>query len=323
LSKSLPKTAREKETISGVIPEEYSGLRLDHALAKLFPDYSRARLQKWIKSGEVSVDGKTLRSKDTINGGEKVQIEAVFPVEVQLEPENIPLSIVHEDEQIMVINKPAGMVVHPGAGNANGTMANALLHHYSNIRIVPRVGIVHRLDKDTTGLLVVAKDNKTHASLVDQLQKRTVSRKYAALVHGEFISGGTFKDPIGRHSVDRKKMAVKPSLGREAITHYRIRKKFAGFSLLDVKLETGRTHQIRVHMSYHKHPIIGDRVYGRKLNAGKSEVLALIAGFPRQALHAENLSFIHPGLYEEVTFNAPIPDDFQVLIDALENNHDP
>jgi len=312
----------EKEIINSVIPEEYSGNRLDHALAKMYPEYSRARLQKWIKNGEIRINGHMLRPKDSIQGGERVEIEAVFEDEVMLEPENISLNIIYEDDQILVVNKPTGFVVHPGAGNKDGTMANALLHHYPDIRVVPRVGIVHRLDKDTTGLLVVAKDNKTHTNLVEQLQQRSVSRKYVALVHGDIIAGGTYTDPIGRHSVDRKKMAVKPSIGREAITHFRIRKKFTGFTLLDVSLETGRTHQIRVHMAHHKHPIIGDRIYGRKMNSGKNEILALLAAFPRQALHAERLSFIHPKTQEEVAFHAPIPEDFQILIDALERSHD-
>jgi 23S rRNA pseudouridine1911/1915/1917 synthase len=181
---------------------------------------------------------------------------------------------------------------------------------------------VHRLDKNTTGLLVVAKDLKTHTHLVEQLQQRTVSRKYIALVYGEMIAGGTVDEPIGRHSVDRKKMAVKPSMGRPAITHYRIRKKYNGFTLLDVKLETGRTHQIRVHMSHIKFPIIGDLVYGRKMNAGKNSTLQLLSNFPRQALHAAELSFVHPVKKEEVTFSAPLPSDFQELIDVLENNLD-
>jgi len=310
-----------KETLTAVIPDEYSGLRLDNALVKLFPDYSRARLQKWIKNGNTTVNGTQMRSKDVVSGGEEVLLNVELQDEVELEPENIPLDIIFEDQALLVINKPAGFIVHPGAGHSSGTMANALLHKFPQIRSVPRVGIVHRLDKDTTGLLVVAKDIKTHTHLVEQLQQRSVTRKYVALVHGVFISGGTFDEPIGRHSVDRKKMAVKPSNGREAITHYRIRKKFTGFSLLDISLETGRTHQIRVHLSHHKHPIIGDRVYGRKLNSGKSELLSLLASFPRQALHAENLSFVHPVTKEQVSFSAPIPDGFQELIDALETSN--
>ena len=305
--------------IIGVIPDKYKGLRLDNALVKMYPNYSRARLQKWIKSGAITVDGNIPRAKDTMIGGEEVEIKVILQDEVLLEPEVIELNIVHEDDEIIVVNKPSGLVVHPGAGNSNGTLANALLHHFPKIRVVPRVGIVHRLDKDTTGLLVVAKDIKTHTNLVEQLQQRTVSRNYIALVHGEFISGGTINDPIGRHSVDRKKMTVKPAEGREAITHYRIRKKFTGFTLLDVRLETGRTHQIRVHMSHHKHPIVGDKVYGRKMNPGKNKVLNVVASFPRQALHAFQLSFIHPNAKEQVSFEAPIPNDFLTLIDALEN----
>ena len=308
----------ETEIILGVIPDKYKGLRLDNALAKLYPNYSRARMQKWIKSGAITVDGNIPRAKDTMIGGEKVEIKVILQDEVLLEPEAIELNIVHEDNEIIVVNKPSGLVVHPGAGNSNGTLANALLHHFPEIRVVPRVGIVHRLDKDTTGLLVVAKDIKTHTDLVEQLQQRTVSRNYIALVHGEFISGGTINDPIGRHSVDRKKMTVKPTQGREAITHYRIRKKFTGFTLLDVRLETGRTHQIRVHMSHHKHPIVGDKVYGRKMNPGKNKALNVVASFPRQALHASQLSFIHPNTKEQVSFEAPIPNDFLTLIDALE-----
>ena len=311
----------QKEKLATVIPEEYGGLRLDHALAKIYPKFSRARLQKWIKAGDVHVDGLASKPKNIVHGGEKVEIDARFENEVLLEPENIPLNILHQDDHIVILNKPVGLVVHPGAGNVNGTMANALLHHFPEIRIVPRVGIVHRLDKDTTGLLVVARNNIAHTNLVEQLQQRTVSRKYVAIVHGEYISGGTYNDPIGRHSVDRKKMAVKPSLGREAITHYRIRKKFNGFTVLDVNLETGRTHQIRVHMAHHKHPIVGDRVYGRKINPGKKKTLSLFATFPRQALHAEKLSFKHPITGEEVSFHAPVPDDFQELIDALESDY--
>jgi len=306
------------EIITCVIPEEFSGLRLDHALAKLFPDYSRARIQKWIKSGNVLVSGKNMRPRDMVAGGEQVSLKVELQDEVKLEPEDIPLDIIFEDKDLLVVNKPVGLIVHPGAGNSSGTMANALLHHFPEISYVPRAGIVHRLDKDTTGLLVVAKDLKTHTHLVEQLQQRTVSRKYIALVYGELISGGTIDEPIGRHSVDRKKMAVKPSMGRPAITHYRIRKKYKGFTLLDVKLETGRTHQIRVHMSHIKFPIIGDLVYGRKMNAGKNSTLQLLTNFPRQALHAAELSFMHP----KKQSSAPVPADFQALIDVLENTLD-
>ena len=310
----------KKEILTGIISDEYGGLRLDNALVKLFPDYSRARIQKWIKNGDATVNGKNMRPKDVVTGGENVLIDVQLTDEVSFDPEAIALDIVFEDDELIVINKPAGLIVHPGAGNPTGTMANALLHHLPEILAVPRVGIVHRLDKDTTGLLVVAKDLKSHAHLVEQLQRRTVSRKYIALVYGELISGGTVDEPIGRHSVDRKRMAVKPSMGRPAITHYRIRKKFNGFTLLDVKLETGRTHQIRVHMAHIKYPIVGDRVYGRKMNAGKNSTLLKLSNFSRQALHAAELSFIHPKKQSEITFSAPLPEDFQELIEILECN---
>ncbi len=312
----------DKIKLTGIIPDECGGIRLDNAMVKLFPDYSRARLQKWIKNGDVRVNGLQLRPKDVVIGGENIQLEVQLVDEVSLEPEDIGLDIVFEDDELIVINKPAGLIVHPGAGNPSGTMANALLHHMPEIRSVPRVGIVHRLDKDTTGLLVVAKNLKTHTHLVEQLQQRTISRKYIALVYGEMIAGGTVNEPIGRHSVDRKRMAVKPSMGRPAVTHYRIRKKYNGFTLLDVKLETGRTHQIRVHLSHIKFPIIGDLVYGRKINAGKNSVLQLLTNFPRQALHAAELSFVHPKKQSEVTFSAPLPNDFQELVDILESNLD-
>ena len=310
----------KKEILTGIIPDEYGGLRLDNALVKLFPDYSRARIQRWIKNGDATVNGKNMRPKDVVTGGENVLIDMQLTDEVSFEPEAIALDIVFEDDELIVINKPAGLIVHPGAGNPTGTMANALLHHLPEILAVPRVGIVHRLDKDTTGLLVVAKDLKSHTHLVEQLQRRMVSRKYIALVYGELISGGTVDEPIGRHSVDRKRMAVKPSMGRPAITHYRIRKKFNGFTLLDVKLETGRTHQIRVHMAHIKFPIVGDRVYGRKMNAGKNSTLLKLSNFSRQALHAAELSFIHPKKQSEITFSAPLPEDFQELIEILECN---
>jgi len=268
----------KKEILTGIIPDEFAGLRLDNALVKLFPDYSRARLQKWIKNGDASVNGKRMRPKDVVAGGENIQIDVQLIDEVLLEPEAIALDIIFEDDDLIVINKPAGLIVHPGAGNPAGTMANALLHYLPRIRAVPRVGIVHRLDKNTTGLLVVAKDLKTHTHLVEQLQKRTVSR------------------------------------------NYRIRKKFSGFTLLDVKLETGRTHQIRVHMAHIKFPIIGDRVYGRKMNAGKNSRLLKLSSFSRQALHAAELSFIHPKKQSEITFSAPLPEDFQELVDILECN---
>ena len=302
--------------LSGVIPTSYKGLRLDNALVKLFPDYSRARLQKWIRAGEVSIDGKTLRPKDIVSGGEKIHLCAAMIDENELEPEAIALEVAFEDDQILVVNKPPGMVVHPGAGNYSGTLANALLNHDAELQAIPRVGIVHRLDKDTSGLLVVAKNLESHANLVEQLQQRAVSRKYICLVYGEVIAGGTIDAAIGRHPVDRKRMAV-ISGGKIAVTHYRVQKRFNFCTLLDVELETGRTHQIRVHMTHINYPIVGDPVYGKKIKSTNNKNLIVLSKFPRQALHAASLSFIHPKSKTKCQWSAPLPDDFQLLLESI------
>ncbi len=307
----------EKQQLCSVIPDSFKGLRLDNALVQLFPDYSRARLQKWIRSGDVSVNGKIMRPKDTVLGGEQVILQVELVDEVYLEPEAIDIDIVYEDEFILVINKPANLVVHPGAGNISGTLANALLYYDPSLRSIPRVGIVHRLDKDTTGLMVVAKQLKSHASLVKQLQQRTVSRKYIALVHGEVIAGDSVNAAIGRHPVDRKRMAVTSS-GKTAITYYRIRQRYNLCTLLDVQLETGRTHQIRVHMAHIKQPIVGDPVYGRKVKQTNDVNQIALAKFSRQALHAANLSLTHPSSNTTCEWSVSIPDDFQSLLDSLQ-----
>ena len=299
------------------IPDSFKGTRLDAVLAKMFPDFSRARLQKWIQSGEITIDGKVMRPRDLVAGGEQVLFDVAFQDEVYIQAEAIELNVVYEDEYILVIDKPAGLVVHPGAGNPAGTLANALLHYDATLRAVPRVGIVHRLDKDTSGLLMVAKQLSSHANLVEQLQQRSVTRKYVALVHGEVISGGTIDEPIARHPVDRKRMAVKAT-GKTAITHYRVEKKYAGYTLLDVNLETGRTHQIRVHMAHLHFPIVGDPVYGRKMNPGNNATLIAIANFPRQALHAASLSVIHPHTQQKLEWSAPLPEDFLQLLAQIE-----
>ena len=311
----------DKERLITVIPDSCKGLRLDNALVQLFPDYSRARLQKWIKNGDISVDGKSLRPRDIILGGEKVTLQAESIDEVRMKAQAIDLNIVFEDPSIMVINKPVGLITHPGAGNPAGTLANALLHHDPSLRAIPRVGIVHRLDKDTSGLLVVAKKLQSHKYLVEQLQQRTVSRKYIAFVHGEMISGGLIDEPIGRHPVNRKRMAVKPT-GKRAATYYRIQKKYKGYTLLEVILGTGRTHQIRVHMSHIRFPIVGDPVYGKKMNPGNNATFIAVANFPRQALHATSISFIHPQTKAQVTYSAALPKDFQELLDVFRANHD-
>ena len=306
-----------KEQISGVIPDSCKGLRLDHALVQIFPNFSRARLQKWIRNGDVLVDGKLLRPKDAVAGGEKVALQVELIDEVFLEPENIDLDVVYEDSSILVINKPANLVVHPGAGNLSGTLANALLHFDSNLRSVPRVGIVHRLDKDTSGLMVVARQLKSHANLVEQLQQRTVSRKYIALVYGEVIAGGSVDAPIGRHPVNRKCMAVIAS-GKPAVTHYRIRQRFKSFTLLDIQLETGRTHQIRVHMDHINHPIVGDPVYRKKIKSTKNTNRISNVTFTRQALHATSLELLHPDNDKTCKWEAPLPADFQQLLTTME-----
>ena len=302
--------------LSGVIPTSFRGLRLDNALVQLFPGYSRARLQKWIRNGDVSIDGKTLRPKDIVSGGEQIHLHAEMIDENYINPEEIELEIVFEDDHILVINKPAGMVVHPGAGNSFGTLANALLHHDADLKSIPRVGIVHRLDKDTSGLLMIAKNLESHANLIKQLQQKTVSRKYICLVHGEVIAGGTIDAPIGRHPVDRKRMTV-ISGGKTAVTHYRIRTRFELCTLMDIELETGRTHQIRVHMAHIKFPIVGDPVYGKKIKSTSNKNLLALSKISRQALHASNLSFIHPTSGKLCHWNVPLPEDFQLLLESL------
>ncbi len=306
----------DKEQLLGVIPDSFKGLRLDNALVQLFPGYSRARMQKWIRNGDVLVDGNILRPKDMVTGGEQVKLEVQLCDEVYLEPQALDINIVYEDPFILVINKPHGFVVHPGAGNPSGTLANALLHYDPNLRAIPRVGIVHRLDKDTSGLMVVAKQLSSHSNLVEQLQQRTVKREYIALVHGEMITGGTVDAAIGRHPVDRKRMAVTSS-GKSAVTYYRIRQRYQLCTLLDVKLETGRTHQIRVHMAHIRHPIIGDSTYGKKIKLATNPDELNIANFPRQALHATKLALKHPDNKKLCEWDAPLPDDFQMLLSTI------
>lgn len=302
--------------LSAVIPVSFKGERLDCALSYVFPDYSRTRLQKWIRNGNVLVNGKTLlRPRDIVSGGENVLLEVELVDENQMMPEAIDLDIVYEDQFILVINKPAGLVVHPGAGNPSGTLANALLHHDSCLSSVPRAGIVHRLDRDTSGLMVVAKQLQSHSRLVEQLRQRVMRRKYIALVYGNVKFGGTVDAPVGRHPVDRKRMAVVSS-GKQAITHYRVRERFESCTLLDIQLDTGRTHQIRVHMAHMKYPIVGDPVYGKKLGGSRRSNVETLARFPRQALHASSLEFMHPNEEEKCEWFASLPQDFQQLLDS-------
>jgi len=307
------------ETLTAVVPVEMGGNRLDQALAQLFPDYSRARLQQWIKAGQVLVDGKQLRPRDKVMGGELLKVEATTEVEVAWQPEVIPLDIVYEDDDILVINKPVGLVVHPGTGNPDGTLVNALLNHAPELNEVPRAGIIHRLDKATSGLLVVARNLKSQKHLVEILQARIMKREYQAVACGVMVSGGTVDEPIGRHSVDRKRMAVVHN-GKEAITHYRVIQRYRAHTHIRVNLETGRTHQIRVHMAYIRHPLIGDQVYGQRLRIPKdsSEQMSnMLRGFKRQALHAAKLGLEHPSTGEQMEWEVPLPDDMSRLLEVL------
>jgi 23S rRNA pseudouridine1911/1915/1917 synthase len=304
------------------MPEDVAGKRLDQALAQLFPQYSRSRLTQWVKDGRVLVDGEVLKPKDKVLGGEEVSLEPEVEADTQFQAEDIPLNIVYEDEAILVINKPPGLVVHPAAGNWSGTLQNGLLFRDPELAKVPRAGIVHRLDKETSGLMVVARTLEAHTSLVTQLQERTVKREYLALVQGQVISGGMVEEPIGRHPVDRKRMAVVAS-GKPAITHYLVEERFEGYTLLRVSLETGRTHQIRVHMAHIRFPMVGDPVYGgrARIPAGLSEeVREAILKFPRQALHATRLGLVHPVTGEEMQWEAPLPEDMQALLSSMREN---
>ena len=295
------------------IPLECAGLRLDAALARLFPEYSRSRLQAWLKAGRVTVDGAAADdARCKVWGGEKVRVEPAADEAVSAyRPEDIALAVVFEDDHLLVIDKPAGLVVHPGSGNWSGTMQNALLHHAPQLAGIPRAGIVHRLDKDTSGLLVVAKTLTAQTDLVRQLQARTVNRHYLALVHGKVSRDGTVDAPIGRHPVSRTRMAV-VSKGREARTHYLVRERFAAATLTECRLETGRTHQIRVHMASIGYPLVGDATYGKRKSGD-----ARLDAFPRQALHAWRLALPHPASRIEMAWESPLPADFAALLETL------
>ena len=301
------------------IPDANRGQRLDQALAQLFPDFSRTRLKNWIESGRVLVDGRALRPKDVVAGGEIVQVDPLVEAVVELAPEAIALDIVHEDEAIFVINKPAGLVVHPGAGNPRSTLQNALLHRDPALAVLPRAGIVHRLDKGTSGLLVVARTDAAHSRLVKALAGHEVERVYEAVAIGVMTAGGTIDAPIDRHPVDRLRMAVRGN-GREAVTHYRVIERFRAHTHVRVELETGRTHQIRVHLAHAGFPLVGDAVYGKRLVMPKTpspRAEAALRGFHRQALHAARLAFVHPASGERVEFKAPLPADLRELVGAL------
>lgn len=303
------------------VPLSAAGLRFDRALSEMFPDYSRSRLSGWIKSGEATLDGVTVAPRRLLSGGEQVRLLAELETEVRSAPEAMALDLVYEDEYLLVLNKPAGLVVHPGAGNPAGTLLNGLLHHDPKLAELPRAGIVHRLDKDTSGLMVVARTVPVYTALVDLLSRHEVERQYEAVVLGTMVAGGTVDEPIGRSLGDRLRQAVRDvEDGKHAVTHYRLRERFRAHSLLQCQLETGRTHQIRVHLTHIQHPLVGDPLYGGglKLPKGAGETLTgVLRGFRRQALHAERLSFIHPATHEAVSFSAPRPPDLATLIEAL------
>jgi 23S rRNA pseudouridine1911/1915/1917 synthase len=310
-------------TLNAQISEKSQGQRLDQALASLFSDYSRSRLQLWIKKGNVSLNGKIVtKPREKVLGLEEVILTVELEPEVSWQAEDIAINIVYEDDHIIVVNKAAGIVVHPAAGNWDGTLVNALLHHHPDLEQLPRAGIVHRLDKDTSGLMVVAKTLQAHAHLVNELQSRKVNRQYLCLANGAITAGGTVDQPIARHPVKRKLMAVVKS-GKYAVTHYRIEQRFKNYTYLRVKLETGRTHQIRVHMAWLKHSLVGDPVYGKRLNlppkAG-DELITMLRTFNRQALHATELGLIHPKTLEAVQWQANIPDDMDLLLQSLTND---
>lgn len=309
----------QRRVMQAEVPDELAGRRLDQVLAELFPDFSRSRLQLWLKSGQILVDGQSLRSRDKVHGGEQIHVDAVLEVETPYEAEPIPLDIVYEDEALLVINKPAGLVVHPAAGNWQGTLLNALLHYAPELEHVPRAGIVHRLDKETTGLLVVARTLEAQTSLVAQLQERSFTREYDAVINGVLTGGGTVDAPIDRHPVDRKRMAVVRT-GKPAVTHYRLVRRFRAHSQIRVQLETGRTHQIRVHMAHLRYPLIGDPLYGGRLRipAASTEAFAdALRRFPRQALHAARLGLEHPVSGDYMEWQQPMPEDMVELLKIL------
>lgn len=313
-------------SLSAEVPLDMAGLRLDQAAAQLFPDYSRERLKDWIKAGRLTLQGLPGKPKDRVAGGESVVLLAELDVATPAQAQDIPLTILYEDEALLVLDKPAGLVVHPGAGNPDGTLLNALLHHHADLNLLPRAGIVHRIDKDTSGLLVVAKTLPAQTALTAQLADKTVYREYEAIVTGVLTSGGTVDAPIDRHASDRTRMTVvqrrddDDHRGRDAVSHYRVLQRYRGHSHVRVMLETGRTHQIRVHMQHIGHPLLGDPVYGgrpRLPKGGSPALIRAVQAFPRQALHARRLGLVHPLTGENLSWESPLPADMQAMLAVL------
>ena len=313
--------SKNVDLLEARIPIQSHGMRLDQVVAELFPDYSRNRLATWIKEGRLTVDGKTMKPRDRALASAHVVLEVVDEPVIDWQPQTIPLDVIFEDEHILVVNKPAGMVVHPAAGHADGTLVNALLGYAPELDTLPRGGIVHRLDKETSGIMFVARSAVAHKSLVAQLSERTVSRTYCAVCTGALTGGGKIDAPIDRHPTARTKMAVMAD-GKPAVTHYRIAHRFKHYTQLQVNLETGRTHQIRVHMAHRKWPLIGDPVYAgrQRIPAGASEALiTALRNFPRQALHAQALEFEHPATGDWLEFETELPDDLVELLEVLDS----
>jgi len=315
---------KEVFELSAQVPAGMYGQRFDQVASELFPEFSRSRLQSWIRDGQLTLDGRVAKPKEKLIGGEMLELNAELEAQGTWEPEPIQLDIVYEDDHLLVINKPAGLVVHPAAGNYTGTLLNALLNHAPDLINLPRAGIVHRLDKETTGLMVVAKTLHAHTDLVEQLADRSVSREYEAVAVGAMTGGGTVDAPMGRHPTQRKLMAVLSHGGKRAVTHYRVKGRFPHHTHIRVKLETGRTHQIRVHMAHIGFPLVGDPTYGKRFKipkAASEHLIESLKAFPRQALHAATLGLDHPHTGEYCEWSVPLPDDMQQLLLALENGY--
>lgn len=301
---------------TGIISEELGGSRLDSALARLFNQYSRSQIKSWIESGYVQINGTQPRPRNIVFPGDKITLSAPVITHGAIEPQDIPFTVLYEDNDLIVVDKPAGCVVHPGAGNIDQTLANGLLHRYSELSPLPRAGLIHRLDKETSGLLIVARHPLSYQKLVQLMAQREISRQYLALCNGIIVAGGTIDQPIGRDANNRLKMTIRRD-GRKAITHYRVAERFRAHTLLDINLETGRTHQIRVHLSHLGNPVVGDSRYGGRTRLPKQaleDFSNALSALDRHALHAKTIAFEHPFIDKEVHVESPIPDTIQKLL---------